>query len=237
MISKRGFTLLESLLSLTLFCFIFMGGLAFLGPAKAYFHNLKDKYETCETLYTAVDKIKLDLEQAGEGLYMPLAFGLVPGIVAAEDSLQIESGELTLGLSTDLQPGQTRIPLFSTTGLKQGRQICIFNTSGGESATIASIDSNSILLTQPLQGGYLAGDSWLILVRTVQIFLDKDGNLLRRKVNTSSAQPLLEDTVLFFYEYDTTLHRIRIDISTKSNERNKHAFSMRPKNVVLANLR
>jgi len=228
---------LESLLSLTLFCFVFMGGLAFLGPAKAHFHSLKDEYETCEMLYTAVDKIKLDLEQAGEGLFIPLAFGLVPGITAAEDSLWIESGELTLDLSSDLQPGQTRIPLLSTTGFKKGRQICIFNTSGGESATIASIDSNSILLTQPLHSGYLAGDSWLILVRTVQIFLDKDDNLLRRKVNTSSAQPLLEDTVLFFYDYDTAIHLIQIDISTKSNEGKKHAFSMRPKNLVLANLR
>lgn len=214
-----------------------MGGLAFLGPAKAHFHSLKDEYETCEMLYTAVDKIKLDLEQAGEGLFIPLAFGLVPGIMATEDSLWIESGELTLGLSSDLQSGQTRIPLLSTTGFKNGRQICIFNTSGGESATIASIDSNSILLTQPLQGGYPVGDSWLILVRTVQIFLDKDDYLLRRKVNTSSAQPLLEEAALFFYEYDATIHLVRIDISTKSNERNTHAFSIRPKNLVLANLR
>ncbi len=225
---------MESLLSLAIFSFLFLGALAFLGPTKLYFHGLIEEYESRENLYSAADKIKFDLEQAGQGLFNPLILGLIPGIKSTEDSLKIESKELEINISTDLQPGQTRIPVPSTNGFKENRLICIFDTLKGQTATIASIDSESILLSQPLQHGYKAKDTWISLVKTVEIFFETDSHLLRRKVNSSSAQPLLENTEYFSTAYNANSNYIYIEISTTTNQRRTYAITSCLKNVALA---
>ena len=101
--SKQGFAFLESLLSLAIFSFLFLGGLTFLGPTKLYFHGLIEEYESRENLYSAADKIKFDLEQAGQGLFNPLILGLIPGIKSMADSLKIESKELEIKLNIQVK--------------------------------------------------------------------------------------------------------------------------------------
>ena len=234
--TQKGYTLLESLITLALFSFLFLAGLSFLNSAKVHFHGLKDEYEAGESLYASCDRVRLDLEAAGAGLENPLRLGLLPGVSDTNDRLLIRIGEPALVLPADLQPGQTRITLADTSPFKKGRLACVFDDTGGEAVTVASVDPQSIVLTQPLQRGYPAADAWLVLVRTVEIYLDQSSGILRRKVNTSPAQPLLEETGAFQCRYDQITHLTRISIQHEPSKEKNHAFSIRPKNLVLAGL-
>jgi prepilin-type N-terminal cleavage/methylation domain-containing protein len=232
----RGYSLLESLITLALFSFLFLAGLSFLGSAKTHFHSLQDEYEAAESLYASCDRIRLDLEEAGAGLENPLRLGMLPGVSDVNDRLLVRSAELALDLPADLQPGQTRITLADTSAFKKGRLACVFDDTGGETVTIASVDPQYLILAQPLKRGYPAADSRLVLVRTVEVYLDQSSSILRRKVNTSPAQPLLEETSAFQCGYDKVTHLTRISIQHEPSKEKNHAFSIRPKNLVLAGL-
>ena len=100
-----------------------------------------------------------------------------------------------------------------------------------------SVDPQSILLAQPLQRGYRAGEARLVQVRTVELYLDRSSLILRRKVNTSPAQPLLEETTSFQCGFDAATHITRVSLRHEPGKEKDHAFSIRPKNLVLAGLR
>jgi type II secretory pathway pseudopilin PulG len=234
---RHGYSLLESLITLTLFSFLFLAGLSFLGSARTHFHGIKDEYEAGESLYASSDRIRLDLEQAGAGLEGPLRLGLIPGVSDANGRLRIQSAEAALALPADLQPGQTRITLADTSAFRKGRLVCILDGRGGETVTVATVDPQSVVISQPLQQGYAAADARLILIRTLEIYLDHGSRILRRKANTSPAQPLLEQTSAFGCVYDPVTHLTRIKIQHEPSKEKNHAFSLRPKNLVLAGLK
>jgi len=235
--TRKGFSLIESLITLTLFSFLFLAGLSFLNSAKTHFHGLKDEYEAGESLYASCDRIRFDLEEAGAGLQGPLRLGLLPGISDSGDRLLVRSAELALALPDGLQPGQNRITLADTSAFKKGQMACVLGSAGGEAVTVAAVDPQSIVLAQPLQRGYAASEARLVLVRTVEIYLDQSSGILRRKVNTSPAQPLMEETSVFRCGYDPITHLTHISIRHEPSKEKNHAFSIRPKNLVLAGLR
>jgi hypothetical protein len=231
---KTGFTLLESLVSLALFFVLFLGGLACFNSARSHFHGLKERYEEWEAMYAAVDKIRLDVEQAGLGILEPIRLELLPGIIVENNEAQLFSLDGSAALIEDLQPGQTRIPLSSGSWIKAGRPVCFFDRRGGESATVASSGADHIILTAPLSRGYILGETQLLVVKSVRYYLDDSSPVLRRKANTSPAQPLLEDTLSFSTTYDPVSHVLNFAVRIESKKEINHAFSIRPKNLVLA---
>ena len=73
----------------------------------------------------------------------------------------------------------------------------MFDSTKGEVKSIYSVDKESIVLSSPLNFSFLKEETSVFLLREVFLFLDKNKHTLRRKVNTSPAQPLLEEVGLF----------------------------------------
>ena len=69
---RQGFSLIESLLALTLFSMIVLSTLEFFGMTKKTFFKLRDTQLAQESAWAALDKIRTDLLQAGQGLIEPL---------------------------------------------------------------------------------------------------------------------------------------------------------------------
>ncbi|MFB0564512.1 MAG: hypothetical protein ACETWK_02400, partial [Candidatus Aminicenantaceae bacterium] len=59
-------------------------------------------------------------------------------------------------------------------------------------------------------------------------------HILRRKVNNSPSQPLLEDVISFEIIYGGTLHTINLSLALKSEKETRYEMSVFPKNVALA---
>ena len=234
MMKKTGFTLLESLISLALFFVLFLGALACFNSARSHFHGLKERYEEWEAVYAAVDKIRLDVEQAGLGLLEAIRLELLTGVIVENNQARIFSLEGSPPLIEDLQPGQTRIPLDSASWIKAGRPVCIFDHKGGESAAVASSGADHIILTAPLSRGYTREESRILVVKSVRYYLDDPSHVLRRQANQSPAQPLLENTLSFGTAFDPVSQVLTFAVQIKSEKEKSHAFSIRPKNLVLA---
>jgi len=231
---STGFSLIESLLCLLIFCLVFLACLTFVPTLQNQFMSLKQEFECNETAFFALDRIKTDLDQAGQGLLIPIAQNLLQGLKIEGNKMKILSKEADIPLMDNLYPGQTRIVLGHTKALKKNRLICVYNRSQGEIRTISTIDDHSIVLSSPLQNGYSLDESSMLMVREVYIFQDSKSLVLRRKVNTSSAQPLVEETKNFICTYDPESHLTEIQLVLELDEEKKYVCFLSPKNLILS---
>lgn len=231
--SDKGFSLIESLLSLSLSLIIVLASLEFFGFTRNLFFKLKTKQEAKEAALAALDKIRFDLLEAGLGLQQPICLEILDGITGSEDTLIIISKEENFTPLDDLAPGQTSIQLNSTAKLKKGRKICVFNSTQGEVKSISSVEEESVALSSPMNLSFLKEETSVLLLREVSFFLDKNNHTLRRKVNTSSAQPLLEEVDLFDFHHEKERNLVRLSLSLKSNKEKAYETSVFPKNIAL----
>ncbi len=230
----KGFSLIESLLSLSLFLIIVLSSLEFFGFTRDLFFKLKTKQEAKEAAIAALDRMRFDLFEAGLGLQIPISLGVLEGITASEDTLIVVSKEKNFAPLDDLFEGQTRIPLQSTSKLKKGRKVCIFDSSKGEVKSISSVDKICAVLSSPMNSSFLREETYVFLLREISLFLDKNKKILRRKVNTSSAQPLLEDVSLFDFHHEKGSNLVRLRLSLTTNKEKEYETSIFPKNTALA---
>jgi type II secretory pathway pseudopilin PulG len=232
--SEAGFSLIESLLSLSLFLIIVLSSLEFFGFTRNLFFKLKIKQETMEAALAALDKMRIDLLEAGLGLQQPISLGLLDGITGSEDTLIIISKEDRFTPSSDLAGGEISIPLDTTSKLKKRRKVCVFDSTKGEIHTISSVNKEYIVLSSPLNFSYLKRETSVLLLREVSFFLDKNKQILRRKVNTSPAQPLLEEVDVFDFCHETATNLVRLSLSLTTNKEKVYETSVLPKNIALA---
>jgi len=232
--SEKGFSLMESILVLALFLIVVLASLEFFGFTRSIFLKLKDKEETREAALSALDKMKTDLLAGGSGLLEPIELGLLEGISQNEGALIVLSKEKNLSLPTDLLEGQTRIRLQSTHKVKKGREICIFDRTKGEVKSISRVSKKSIVLSSPLNFSFLKEKTQILLLKKISLFLDKDKQILRRKANSSPAQPLLEDAALFGFSFEKESILVRLHLALESNKEKKYEISVFPKNAALA---
>jgi hypothetical protein len=178
--------------------------------------------------------MKTDLLAGGSGLIEPIELGLLEGITQDEGTLVILSKEKNLIPLNDLFEGQTRIRLHSTRDVKKGRDICIFDQSEGEVKSISRVTKKSIILSSPLNFSFLKEKTQVLLLKKISFFLDKDKQILRRKTNSSPAQPLLEDAASFGFSFEEASVLVRLHLALESNKEKKYEISVFPKNAALA---
>lgn len=232
--SKNGFSLIESLISLSLFLIIVLICFEIFGRTRNLFFKLKEKEEAREAVLAALDKMRTDLHLGGAGLFDPIQLGILEGISEDSGSLIILSKEKELSLCNDLVEGQTRIQLESTSELKKGRDICIFDSLNGEVLSISSVDEESIVLSSPLNFSYIKEKASIILVKKISLYLDEKNPTLRRKVNSSPAQPLLEETAFFDFDMDKAANLVKLRLQLETNKEKFYEISVFPKNAALS---
>lgn len=230
----KGLTLFECLLSLSLFLFIFTASMEFFGVSRNVFLKLSHDERQEEALSFAVDRIRIDLLESGRGLSTPIALGVINGLRENEEGMTLCSRQEDLSFSTDLIAGQERIVLGRSYNIRKGRDICICDSEKGEKKTVATASGNTIILSSPLDFSYAKKETSLFLLREISLFLDKNSCIVRRKVNASPSQPLLENVAAFDYHYDREANLVRIHLALKDKKEKNHEIHIFPKNMALA---
>jgi type II secretory pathway pseudopilin PulG len=231
---KNGFSLVESLISLTLFLTIFIASLEFFGMSRNVFFKLNREEKSREGASFALDKMRLDLSEAGRGLGRPIQRELLEGISLKDGNLILLNAEETFSLSSDLMVGQERISIDSPFKINKRRKLCLFDSEKGEVKSVYSSDKGSIVLSSPLDSNYSKEETSLILLRKTTYFLDEKTQILRRRINSSPAQPLLENVTRFEFSYDEATHLLRLQITPTGKKEQTYEILVFPKNVALA---
>ncbi len=232
---KKGFSLIESLISLSVSLIIFISAFEFFGFSRDVFLSLNKQEKAEEAATFSLDKMRIDILEAGLGLIQPIQSGLLAGLTVTDSMLTTLSRESEIPLNQDLVSGQTRISFSRSYKANKGQQICIIDSRKGEVKSISSAGRRSIILASPLEESYTKEDSALILLKRISYFLDEKTNILRRKVNTSPSQPLLEDVAQFDFDYDEPSNLVRVCFILESNKEKPYEMSILPKNMALAN--
>jgi prepilin-type N-terminal cleavage/methylation domain-containing protein len=230
---RRGFSAIESSISLALFLIIFLAAFEFFGITRSFFFKLKNAQEKNQAAMAAGDKMKVDLLRAGSGLLQPIRQGAVEGIAIISNALIIYSREKIYSLPEGLSQGESRIALETAAGLSPGREVCVFDEEKAEVKTISSIERKTIFLTTPLEASYSTSESQLALLERTSLFFDEKNSGIRRKVNASSPQPLLDDVLYFEFAYEKEVNLARLRFAFKNNKEKTYELLVYPKNIAL----
>ncbi|MFZ2053342.1 MAG: prepilin-type N-terminal cleavage/methylation domain-containing protein [Candidatus Aminicenantales bacterium] len=230
---KKGFSLLETLIVLGLSLLVLLAAFEFFGITRSLFFKLKEAQEKNQAIQAALVKLRIDLLRAGFGLEVPLRAGVVQGIDVTGASLLILSREEAFALSEDATSGEIRISLKRVSGLSPGRRVCLADEERAELHTIALLEGTTVVLSAPLEESYLSAITRLLLLEEVSYFLDDRSGILRRKVNASPAQPLLDDAGLFVPVYRREDNLVRVSLAGKAHQEKTHELSVFPKNLGL----
>ncbi len=237
---RKGFSLIESLISLSLFLIIVLSSLEFFAYARTHFQILKEEQETNQAAYAALDKMRIDLLHGGSGLLIPAKLAVLDCAFEKDGRLIIYTKEKELPLLDDPVAGQTRIFLKTTKKIKKNRELCLFDSNKGEVKSIASVYKGSLVLSSPLDFSYQKETTSMILLEKISLYLDDAKKILRRKVNNSPSQPLCEDVTFFDFNYQksSNLARLRFGLEPKCSkykldEEKVYEISVFPKNMAL----
>ena len=229
----NGAALIESLVSLSLSFFIVLACLEFLGIARTGFVRLRTTQETRNAARAGLDKMRTDIDDAGRGILEPVLMGIVDAIRVSDTRLTVSLAEEELRVARSLAAGETLIPADTSSWLKKGRDVCFFGPQGGETRTIEAVAPDSIRLSTPLVLSYPLGKARALVLKRIAFYLDETTGILRRKVNSSPAQPLVEDVSSFRFEYDSLPNRVLLFLTLKG-EVGPFSELLFPKNLGLA---
>jgi type II secretory pathway pseudopilin PulG len=230
---ERGISLIENLISMTLFLFIVLGVLEVFSLSRDHFLEIKTSQEANLAACSALDKIKADLQQCGGGFTELGLPGLVEPLSAENNILLLRRVEQRLSLLLELSAGQTRISLFDTSDFKKGKELYIADAVNGEIQTISSVESTGVILSSSLINSYKTEKSNLSLLNNIFFYLDKSKKVLRRKVNASPAQPLCEEVDSFECSYSPETNLVKIRLALTLNPEKVYEISVFPKNTAL----
>jgi len=229
----RGFSLLESLISLLIFFLIFAGSLEFFGTVRRVFFRLQSRQENRQAAWAALDKIRTDVLAAGQGLARPMRLGLLAPVEQIDGRWVLVRTEASPPLSADPRTGWTTLAVVESDEDWAGRTVCLYDKIKGETAIIRSSENGILTLSSPLQYDYLASESAAAVLRTTAVYLDAGQNVLRRKTDSSPAQPLLEDvcSFAFFFDSGTCLAETRLSLASEPEE--SYALKILARNAAL----
>jgi len=227
---------MESLLSMSLFLVVILCSLECFAIIRTHFFDLKQEEENNCAAYAALDRMKTDIREAGYGLLLPIRMGIIQGISEEGGALVFISREKDIVFLGDLVKGQTWIPVENTDGIKKGHEVCFHSENLGEVLRVESVENNSLVMASPLSADYPHDGSCMSRLRRVSCYLDHKKNILRRKVNTSPAQPLVENIQDFVFSYEAGGNLLYIGIHLSSDMEKLYECTIYPKNTALARL-
>jgi type II secretory pathway pseudopilin PulG len=231
--ARRGITLIENIMSMSLFLVIVLGVFEVFSLSQTHFSLIKNNQETKTSAFAALDKIRSDLLQCGEGFSQLNYPQLAPPLFLEADRLTLRRIEKTFPEAPPLSAGQTWISFDSTSDLKKGKELHIADLEKGEVASISSVDSAGVVLTSPLVNSYSPENTTLSLIYKTSFYLDENKDILRRKVNASPAQPLCEDVLSFESTYSPDSNLLQIVMTLHSDKDYIYEISLFPKNPSL----
>lgn len=231
-----GFSLLECLISLSLSLLILVSALEVSVQARRVFVKLREAQEKDLGLAVALEKMREDLETAGAGVPKLLSgTGLSP-LQLNGQTLVIFSADGKTKLLADISSGQSFLLVEVSSGLssilKKGRAIYLTDGNYGELTYITSVSGNRLTVSPALNTTFEAARTKVIILEKIELYLDRPQKILRRRVNSTTGQPLLEGAEDFAALYRVENNLASIILFIKSGGKN-HGYELviYPKNL------
>ena len=234
---RKGFSLMESLLGLSLTLVVVLAGFEFFGVSRSFFFRLKDRSEKRQAALATLDMMAGDVRRAGQGLNAPVRLGLLSGLETASGGLRLEWSEKELGLAADVQPGQIQLVAMDTQGLKPDRRVCLIQEGQGQVLAITNIQDKTLTVNPAVDAFYVKEEGHLLLVEAVDYYLDGRLGVIRKKVNNGGGQPLLEEVGRLECVFDPESHLTTIRLAYRQQEEKIYEIPIFPKNLAPAILR
>ncbi len=231
---RGGFTLIECLVGLVLSLFVISTGFEVFARAQKAFLRLKEREEAGQGALAALDRMRIDLLHAGRGLSFEIGLGLAEAAEATADELRTTSLERELRLAAGAAAGETRLALDATTAIAAGQRISLREGATGEVRTVVRVEPGAVIVDSPLERSYAPETAALALLEHVTYFLDPAAGILRRRVNASPAQPLLEGTARATWSLDAVAHLVRIRLELEIEGAPPYETTVFLKNPALA---
>ncbi len=231
---KNGFSAIEILVSMAISSIIFLAAAEFFGLTRNLFLKLKAAEEENQSAMAALDKMKTDILRAGAGLVDIVRDKTINAITDADNTFIIYRLDQTYAIGADISAGDEQVVLNSVFGLSPGQEVCVADDEKSEVALVSAITGKTAVLSSPLEFSYLKDSGRMLALEKTILFYDSGGRLIRRKVNTSSPQPLLEDVRAFGCSYDETGNLAYLGFTLNSDQEKKYEILVFPKNVGLA---
>ncbi|MBN1940274.1 MAG: hypothetical protein JW843_11860 [Candidatus Aminicenantes bacterium] len=230
---RKGFSLLESLIGLTIMFLVVWGSLESFGTARRVFYRLRLRQENSQAAWAALDKIRFDVRLAGRGLSRPLRLGLLSAFETAEEKwTMMRAGDRPV-LQADVAAGQTTLKVNVAGEDWAGRTLCLFDRSHGETATIAGSGGGFVDLSAPLVRAYRAAETTAVVLLRTTIYLDGGTSILRRKADASPAQPLCEGVDSFVFSLDAARCLASVRLALVSSPEKSYDLSIMAENAAL----
>jgi prepilin-type N-terminal cleavage/methylation domain-containing protein len=231
---RAGFTLIECLIGLSISLFVLTAGLQFYAGAQRLFAGVKAREEGDQAALAALDRMRIDLLHAGGGLVDEIRLGLVEAAEATPADLRLVSVERPLRLTVEAGTGSTRLRLASTAEIAAGQLISLRAGGAGELRRVAQVVGDEVLLEAPLERGYAPDSTEAALIETVTYYLDGASGTLRRRVNASAAQPLVENAAAAQWTLDPSGSLVRVRLELTIQGVHAHETTVFLKNAALA---
>lgn len=219
-IKKRGFTLLEALISLGLLSFILGASFQAYYLASRHFLKIKEDEEIFLALRAALDKIKTEILEEGKYLETAFRLGLVKPFKIERTSFQLVRGEWWVKPSSDLVKGQTLLKISLPQKISPSRKVLIHDENKGEIKNLDKATGNIVIFTAPLLYSYEKEKTKIILLREIDVFFDSIHKKLRIKVNESPAQPLAEEIHSFNLSWKEAPPLLEVEIRSLKDTKN-----------------
>jgi prepilin-type N-terminal cleavage/methylation domain-containing protein len=235
--SRKGFTLVELLIGMSLSTIILIAGIEFFAHTRTLFFKLKDAEEDAQAVYSALDRIRLDLVRGGRGLKEAMDLGLVSAVEVGPEKLTILSAKETRTLGQNLSPGSIRADLDTTEGFKKGDGVCFLEEYRGEFRSVATVEGNALILDLPVEADYSAGACRVLPIERVTYYLGTPDHVVRRQANSSPAQPLIEDVGAFRFSFDVPSNLASVALALAPHKERTYEIQVFPKNSGLSSHR
>jgi hypothetical protein len=148
--------------------------------------------------------------------------------------MTLTSMEKESALLAEAAAGATTILVADAVGFISGKTVCLYDLQNAEVAKIVAVKGSSLTLASPLASHYSQAESRVLLLQKISLYLETAKSILRRKVNTSPAQPLLEEVEAFAYGYGSETCIAEIALALSANPEKEYGIKVFPKNLALA---
>ncbi|MCR4409748.1 MAG: hypothetical protein NUW11_05565 [Candidatus Saccharicenans sp.] len=215
-----GFSLLECLISLSLSLLILVSALEVSVQARRVFVKLREAQEKDLGLAVALEKMREDLETAGAGIPKLLSGAGLSPIQLNGQTLVIFSADGKTRLLADISSGQSfllvEVNAALSSILKKGRAIYLTDGNYGELTYITSVSGNRLTVSPALNTAFEAARTEVIVLEKIELYLDSKQKILRRRVNSTTGQPLAESIEDFTASYQVENNLASITLSIAS---------------------
>jgi len=223
---------MESLIALSLMLLIMAALVKGARICRQFSFKFKEAQEFNQEIWAGQDRLRRDLNRAGLGLEPCLASGLLLAIETKTSGFSIYSREASFPLKTELAAGSIIVPVNHNNSISRAQLIALVDDNRVELFKVERAEKDRLFLNQPLKESYSSQGS-VLAIEEVFYSYDQGNKILRRKVNASPSQPLLEKVTSFSWSNEAS-GPIKIKLTLESEKEMTYEIRVLPKNALIA---